>query len=159
MSQFTSDLEIGRRGELIALEAFTKLYPHCKFKDVARDKAYYYVGDIEVENTEKGTKAFIEVKNDSRIATTRNVLCEDEYFDKYNGEFYKGNMANVGTTFYCVVSEPERAIYILDYKELQKIYKQGEFKRIIHETQDTFAYLMPLSTLKRKGILLETINY
>jgi hypothetical protein len=159
MSQFTDDLAIGRRGELIALDVLSKLYKQCEFIDIARDKDFYYIGDIKVINKQSGNERFIEVKNDSRIADTHNVLCEDEYFNKYDGEFYKGNMHNCGTWLYCVVSEQERKIYTFDYAALQAIYRKGEFKRIKHETQDTYAYLLPIGTLARKGILLETINY
>lgn len=159
MSQFTNDLAIGRRGELIVLDTFSKIHNNCEFIDVAKDKDFYYIGDIKVINKDSGNERFIEVKNDSRIAATKNVFCEDEYFNKYDGEFYNGNMRNNGTWLYCVVSEQERKIYTFDYKELQKIYKKGEFKRVVHETQDTYGYTLPLSTLRVKGILLETVNY
>lgn len=159
MSQFTDDLAIGRRAELIVKDVFSKLYEQCEFIDVAANKDFYYIGDIKVINKMSGNERYIEVKNDSRIADTHNVLCEDEYFNKYNGEFIKGNMHNCGTWLYCVVSEQERKIYTFDYAALQAIYRKGEFKQIKHNTQDTYAYLLPLSMLKNRGILLETINY
>ena len=159
MSQFTDDLTKGRRGELIALDVFSKLYEQYEFIDVAKDKDFYYIGDIKVVKKQSGNERFIEVKNDSRIADTHNVLCEDKYFSKYDGKFHKGNMHNSGTWLYCVVSEQERKIYTFDYVALQAIYRTGTPKEIEHKTQDTYAYLLSLSTLEAKGILLGTINY
>ena len=43
MSQFTDDLAIGRRAELIVKDVFSKLYEQCEFIDVAANKDFYYI--------------------------------------------------------------------------------------------------------------------
>jgi hypothetical protein len=60
---------------------------------------------------------------------------------------------------YCIVSQPERKLYILDYKRLREIYKKGEFKVIPHTQQTTYCYLLELCRAKQWGALINTINY
>ena len=60
---------------------------------------------------------------------------------------------------YTVVSEPERKIYVIDFKILKEIYKKGEFKRINHYAQFTDAYLLSLGMIKKYGGLIDTIEY
>lgn len=158
-SDFERDLDIGRTAELIALAQLPSVYPQYNYEDVATIPSYYYKGDIIATDKETGNVYFIEVKNDGRIADTRNVLCE-EYTRNNKGELKDGNMKNIDTFLYCVVSVSERKIYVISYKKLKEIYKErGRYMEIPHATQTTLCYLLPLTELEAAGGLLNTINY
>ena len=58
---------------------------------------------------------------------------------------------------YTIVSESERKIYVLDFKELKRIYRRGEFKQINHPAQITYCYLLPLGLAKKA--MIEVIDY
>ena len=56
---------------------------------------------------------FIEVKNDSRIADTGNVLCEEEVYYKKNDYYGKGNMYSNADVF-AIVSKQNQKIYFIN---------------------------------------------
>lgn len=160
LANFTRDLGIGRRAEVIALEVFRQLTNDFTFEDVANQKEYYHIGDIKAIEKATGDSFFLEIKNDSRIADTHNVLCEDSVYYYRDGVTKQGNMYNQGTRYYCVVSERERKIYMIDFFILQSIYKKrGRFIRIPHAEQESNCYLVSLKTLEEAGALKGTINY
>lgn len=68
LENFTRDLGIGRRAELIALEVFRSMTNEFIFEDVADQKEYYHIGDIKATEKATGDSFFLEIKNDSRIA-------------------------------------------------------------------------------------------
>lgn len=160
LKNFTRDLGIGRRAELIALEVFRQITDDFTFEDVANQKEYYHIGDIKITEKATGDYFFAEIKNDSRIADTHNVLCEDSVYYYKDGTTKRGNMYNEGTRYYCVVSERERKIYMIDFFTLQSIYKKrGRFMTIKHTEQETNCYLVSLKTLEEVGALKGTISY
>ena len=61
------------------------------------------MGDIIITTT-SGVSYNVEVKDDSVIAKTKNILCEDEVYYKKTGTYKIGNMYNNNTDIYCVVS-------------------------------------------------------
>jgi hypothetical protein len=66
----------------------------------------------------------IEVKNDEVIHKTGNVLCEEEvYYKSY--DFWKSGFMYSDYEIYCVVSEADRRIYVIDFKVLKAHYKSG----------------------------------
>ena len=152
MSQFEVDKEKARKGEELVLEVLKRQFPTHSFTLVSTNPCYYDKGDILADG------CFIEVKTDSRFAQTRNILCEDEVYDKRSGILYKGNMHSQ-YEYYAILSEKENAIYFFDFSALKRIYKQGEFKRIEHPTQYTDAFLVPLWMAKREGALLARLEY
>jgi hypothetical protein len=69
-------------------------------RSCTNDYSFSWVGD-DYESRHKGdvlavaadgTKIYIEVKNDSRIAETHNVLLEEENYFKANMAYVKGNL-------------------------------------------------------------------
>jgi hypothetical protein len=65
-----------------------------------------------------GKEIMIEVKDDSKIAETQNVLCEEEvYYDNIQ-DFVKGNFHS-DYEIYCVVSKAERKVYVMDFSILK----------------------------------------
>lgn len=158
LKDFKRDFEVGKAAERIVLDTFASLTTDYTFVDVSNDSSCYYKGDIKAVAAD-GTELYIEVKNDSRIADTGRVLCEEEVYMKNSDYFSKGNMS-CNCDYYCIVSESEKRIYVLDFKVLKSIYKKyGEFKVIHHPQQDTYAYLLDLCWAKSKGALIHKINY
>lgn len=157
LTEFNKDLEAARGAEYLVLQELSKRDKSIQFQWVGDQPEYYYKGDI-IATAADGKQYFIEVKNDSRIADTYNVLCEDEVYYKKSGYFGKGGMYNT-TDIYCVVSEQQKKIYVIDFKVLQSNYRNYEFKIIRHKDQDTYAYFMPIGKIRKYGGLLATIEY
>lgn len=160
LSNFHKDREAAREAEQIVFNTFNSLATGVKFEDVADNPLYYYKGDIVATDLKTGKEYYIEVKDDSRIADTQRILCEEENYLKEDGRFIEGNMCNNFTDIYCIVSKAERKIYILDFKTLQRIYrKYGDFKIIYHAQQDTYCYLLQLCRAKQFGALIKVVEY
>lgn len=153
------DLEKGRRGEQITLETLSSIdfNSKCAFEYVGDKPAYYKYGDIRAIRDD-GSIFMLEVKNDERIAETHNVLCEELVVYHNTGDIKDGYMYNY-YEYYCIVSEPERKIYILDFKVMKKIYKQGQFRTFPHKDQTTYGYLLPLKLIERNDGLITILDY
>lgn len=157
LDNFYRDLEKGKKAEAIVLSAFSNATKDYKFEDVSNQRSFFYKGDIKAVAAD-GREIFIEVKNDSRIAETHNILCEEEVYYK-NADYYgSGNMES-DSDIYVVVSQAEKKIYVIDFKILKSIYKKGEYKEITHPQQITFCYLLPLSIVRKNGGLIATLDY
>lgn len=157
LNEFWTDLEAAKAAERIALEELSKYYDGWSLEDVSEDRSCYYLGDLKATSA-TGAVNYIEVKDDSVIYKTKNVLCEDEVYYKEGGYFGQGNMHN-GGDLYCIVSQPERKIYLIDYARLREIYKKGEFKMINHPKQYSNCYLLELCRVKQWGALIDVIKY
>lgn len=157
LNNFYSDLAQAKEAEDIVLNTFSAMTDKYTFNPVSDNPAYYYKGDI-IAISEDGREIGIEVKDDSRIADTSNVLCEEEVYYKYNDYYGKGNMQS-NYDIYCVVSRKEQKIYVIDFNILRANYKKGEFCEVRHPQQITYCYLLNLGTIKRLGGLIATIHY
>lgn len=100
----------------------SSLYPNYSWEDVSDIREYRYRGDIRATDKETGQQFYFEVKDDSRIAETANILCEEENYLKETDRYISGGMY-ADNDYYCVLSQKERKIYIFDFKILQQIYK------------------------------------
>lgn len=156
LSNFKRDLEAARDAEILVLQLLAGATQEYSFEYVGENPAYYHFGDIKAIHKDTQKEIFIEVKDDSRIADTDNILCEDRV--DYSDYSAIGNIHS-GYDVYVVVSKQERKIYVLDGKVLKANYKLGQYKYIQHSEQATAAYLLPLVIMKRKGGLLATISY
>jgi len=158
LKDFHSDLANAKIAEKIVRDTLASLTTDYTFEDVSDDPQFYYKGDIRAVGDNK--ELYIEVKDDSRIADTGNILCEEEVYYKDDDRFAKGNMY-CDSDYYCVVSQQERKIYVLDFKILKTIYRKysEDFKIIKHSEQDTYAYLLPICRAKQFGALLYKLNY
>ena len=105
---FYSDLAKAKGAENIVRETFSQLASGYTFEDCSNDKECYYRGDIRAIAPD-GREIYIEVKDDSRIHETHNVLCEYEVYYKESDYYGKGNMKS-NYDIYCVVSQQERKI-------------------------------------------------
>ena len=158
LKNFKTDLENAKSAERLVQQIFSELTNCYEFVDVSEDRSCYSLGDIKAIEKTTGREIFIEVKDDSRIADTRNILCEEEVYYKESDYSVKGNMYN-NSDIYCVVSKSERKIYVLDFKILQQNRRKGFFKVIRHPQQESDCYLLPLCFAKRFGALITILDY
>lgn len=158
LREFKKDLENAKEAEKLVLELLQSRNPRYIFEDVSDDISCRYKGDIKATSKELGVVFYIEIKDDSRIADTRRVLCEEEVLIYESGYCMSGNMHNK-TDFYFVVSKSEKIVYIFDFKKLQEIYKKGEYKVIRHADQESVCYLVDLWLCKRAGALIYKLKY
>lgn len=100
---FWKDLAAAKPAEKLVLDTFSSLTTDYTFTDVSNVKECRYKGDIKATAAD-GKELFIEVKNDSRIANTNNVLCEYQNYIKDGGYYIKGNMCSE-YDIYCIVSQ------------------------------------------------------
>ena len=156
VDNFFSDLQDARTAEEQVLKTFSSLSTDYSFVDVSSDRSCFHRGDI-IAIDKKCRQTFIEVKKDGRIAQTRNVLCE-EMVDFHGSGRKQGNMYS-DYEIYCVVSEAESAIYVIDFKVLRAHYKEGRKAIIPHAQQTTYAYLLPLKRIKELGGLIAIVDY
>ena len=124
LTNFYDDLNKARAAERLTLDTLAALTTNYAFEMVADQREYFYKGDILATDCRTGKQYFIEVKDDSRIAETRNILCEYEVYFKDGGYTRKGNMYCESDVF-AIVSKAEQKIYLIDFKTLQANYKRG----------------------------------
>ena len=157
VSNFWEDLRNARSAEDIVRETFSSLTDKYTFIDVGSQREYYHKGDIKAVAAD-GKEVFIEVKNDSRIADTHNLLCEEENYYYATGETIKGNFYS-DYQIYCVVSQAERKIYVMDFAKLKAHYKSGRYKEVYHAEQISSFFLCPLDDVKAWGAMIDIIDY
>lgn len=157
IKQFKIDLNNARTAEQLVLDVFSELTEEYTFTNVGDQREYFKRGDIKAVD-KNGNEIMIEVKNDSRIHETGNVLCEEENYFFDSGSYVDGNFHS-NYEIYCVVSQAERKIYVMDFKVLQANYKKGEFKAIHHPEQISYCYMLPLYIVKRYGGLIAEVSY
>lgn len=156
IDNFFTDLNAARGAEELVRKTFSSLSSDYSFIDVSGDRSCWHKGDILAVD-KQCRQIFIEVKCDGRIAQTRNILCEEavEYCGRgrVKGNFYSDYQ------IYCVVSEAESAIYVIDFAILRAHYKEGKKVVIPHAQQTTYAYLLPLTKIKELGGLIAIVDY
>jgi hypothetical protein len=152
---FYEDLAKARKSEELVKNILAEKAPENIYVLTGDD--YQNQGDIMVFAPD-GSVHFVEVKDDSCIAKTRNVLCEDEVYYGDNDKLLPGNMHS-NYEIYCVLSQSERKLYIIDFNILRANYKRGYYKEIQHPQQITYAYLVELWKIKKWGGLIATLSY
>ena len=157
MTQFEKDLQAAKPAEELARKVLSNLTKEYEFVDVADVPKYYDYGDIMAIG-KNNSHFFIDVKNDSRIWETKNILCEEYVYDKRYDREVKGFMYS-HYDYLCIVSQKESRLYIIDFKVLQQIYKKGELRIFNHPTQYTEGYLVNIAAVKRYKGLKAIINY
>lgn len=156
VSNFQADLAAGKEAEVIVAQWLADA--GYQVEDVSNIPEFYYRGDLLI-TLPTGEKRFIEVKNDTVISTTGNILCEEEQYFKEGGYFKKGFMYN-DYDIYAVVSQSENKIYFFDFCKMKEIYKKyGTYKHIDHPQQYSDCYLLEICRAKQFGALITTVNY
>ena len=157
LKEFRKDLEAAREGERATEMYFRCLSDKYDFINVGENPAYYNKGDILAIDKETGKQVCIEVKQDGRIAQTRNVLLEDEV-DYFGRGLKKGNLHS-DYEIYAIVSPQKQKILVLDFEVLKKNYRKGNYTIIPHEDQVTFCYLLPIDLIERLGGVIAVVDY
>lgn len=155
--QFLKDLAAAKGAEETVLNTFSHLTDDYAFEDVSNKCSCFHKGDIKCIDRTTGKEIYIEVKDDSRIADTRNVLCEE--FVHYNSGYDVDGFMYNDYEIFAIVSKSERKIYVIDFKTLQKNYRKGELKKIDHPHQYSITYLCGLHQIKAWNALITTIDY
>ena len=156
LSSFSADLAAAKEAEQIVKDFLAAA--GCQVLDVSNDPQSYHKGDLLV-TLPTGEQRYVEVKDDSRIADTRNILCEEEVYYKESGRLVLGNMHS-DYDIYAVVSKKEKLIYFFDFNKLKEIYKKyGMYKTINHPEQYSNCYLLEMCRAKQFGALIAKINY
>ena len=115
------------------------------------------MGDI-IAKKDDGEYWYIDVKDDSRIADTHNILCEDKVYYRKQAEFKDGFMHS-GYNFLAIVSQPEKKIYIVNFDKLRKHYKEGERREMHYSWQYSVCYLFPLKLAYKYNMIEAEIEY
>lgn len=157
VANFYRDLEKARKAEDLVRDVFASMTDDYTFTTVGDQREYFHKGDILAVDA-NGNKHFIEVKDDSCIGRTQNVLCEEEVFYNSIGDYLPGNMYS-DYEIYCVVSQDTRKIYVIDFKVLKRIYHKGRYTDMPHKDQTSFVYLVPVAMIKRENGLIAVIDY
>lgn len=156
LDNFDTDLAWGKRAERIVARLAQS--NGVQVQDISDLPQYRQCGDLLI-TLASGQQYYLEVKNDSVVGSSGNILCEEEVYYKENDYFKPGFMYN-HSDFLLVVSESQREIYVLDFKIMQQIYKtKGQYKFFDYPQQSSDCYLVPLWLAKKYGAWLETINY
>lgn len=156
LSNFKTDLAAAKEAEQITKTALAAA--GYKVQDVSNNPEYYHKGDLQII-LPTGELRYVEVKDDSRIGDTQNILCEEEVYYKESDRYVKGNMYS-DYDIYAVVSKKEKVIYFFDFSKLKEIYKRyGTYKRINHPEQYSECYLLELCRAIQFKALIKKINY
>lgn len=158
LPEFLEAVKAAKPSEYLVAKEFAARNPEWITENVGDIRKYFYKGDIKITNKNSGEVRFIEVKNDSRIAQTQRVLCEEYVSYKSEDQIKDGCMYS-DYDIYAIVSESERKIYYIDFKKLKEFYKMGEYKEIPHRAQTTYCYLVDLQLIAKKGALMGITNY
>ena len=145
LKSFKEDLAAAKEAEQLVREYLAAA--NYEVLDVSEDPQYYHKGDLQI-TLPTGEIKFVEVKDDSRIADTQNILCEEEVYYKETGRLVPGNMYS-DYDIYAVVSKTANKIYFFDFAKLKEIYKKyGMYKTINHSEQYSNCYLLELCRAK-----------
>ena len=156
LTNFKEDLAAAKEAEQIVKNAITAA--GYKVFDVADQPQFYHKGDLQIE-LPSGELRYVEVKDDSRIADTRNILLEDEVYYKESGRLVPGNIHGE-YDIYAVVSKPERKIYFFDFDKLKEVGKKyGTYKMINHPEQYSNCYLLEMCRASQFKALIARVEY
>lgn len=156
LSKFKEDLAAAKPAEQIVKRVIAAA--NIEVLDVSEDPQSYHKGDLLI-TLPTGEQRYVEVKSDSRIADTKNILLEEEVFYKESRRLVLGNMHS-DYDIYAVVSCETREIYFFEFSILKQIYKRyGTYKTIHHAEQYSNCYLLELCRAKQFGALITKVNY
>jgi|GEM_PF-2115971 len=159
VSNFFSDLRKAKVGEGIVLDVLRNCSKDkYEISDVSDNRDYYYKGDIDVYDSGEDKHYLIDVKMDSKIAETHNILCEEEVYYEETGEYRPGNMAS-DYDYIAIISVKAQKIYIIDFQLLKAHYKEGRDYVKNHGEQTTYGTLFSLAKARDYGMIDAVIDY
>ena len=150
---FNNNTEIAREAEEITIDLLYQLIPGTKFKSVHDDPSCFHLGDILSSDGK-----YYDAKDDGVIHRTGNVFCEEQKYWR-NGKTGDGWMRNGQYDYLCVLDMIKHNLYVLDFKKLKKVYKQGRFIKTDMGDNITSGYCFPLWKCRKMGILVYETEY
>lgn len=157
-STFKHDAAAALPGELKTMEVLASLTNDYTFTHIDNQRVLGKKGDIKAVDNKSGKTYYIEVKNDSRIAETGNVLCEyQKYFADTNT--YKPGCMSYDYEVFIVNSIKNHYLYVIDFSKLRTFYFTGRYVEIRYPDETTYGYLVKLDEIKRRGALMNVIQY
>lgn len=158
-NKFQKDLAKAKIGENIVFQVLQGCTDKYEIVNVSNEKDYWHKGDFILNDVDEGVSYFLDVKDDSRIYDTHNLLAEHKVWYK-NGGLKDGFMFS-GYDYVAYLSQQDKIIYMLDFKLWQRYYlsKSDRHLNIGHGYQSTDAYLMSLDKARKLGIVIAEIEY
>lgn len=158
---FYSDLAKAKKGEDIVRQVLQGCQDKYSITDVSEIKEMWHRGDIEIHDVEENISYYLDVKDDSRIAQTGNLLAEHRVYYVKDNKWTEGFMQRATYDYVGYLSQQNKIIYILDFKLWQKYYlsKSEKHIHIPHGYQTTDGYLMSLDKARKLGIVIAEIKY
>ena len=101
-NEFLNDAAAAKHAEELVAAIMSSLVSSWNFEVIDGEDENQHKGDIRVTDPITGFSLFLEVKNDSRIAETDNVLCE--YLKFFYDKGYKPGNMTYDYEYYCVLS-------------------------------------------------------
>lgn len=163
VENFKRDVKRAKIAEINVLELFNQLniFEDYEFKNVTDVKECWHKGDIEVTDF-YGNTLYVDVKDDSCIGKTQNVLCEERVYYYSNNKVARGFMYS-DYDWLAVYSKDKKEVYLLDFNILKQIYKLGNYRSHMIQPnsrdQHSEVYLLPLSYCKKYGAWKYTIHF
>ena len=157
VTNFYKDLKKAKVGEAITLDVLRNSTLDYDFNDVSEEEEYRYLGDIEAVN-DWNERKYLDVKMDSRIAETGNILCEYKVYFKDTGTYAKGNMQS-NYDYLAIISVEAKKIWIIDFPLLKKHYKEGKPYTKDHGEQITYGTLFSLNKARKYNMVVAEITY
>lgn len=158
---FYEDLAKAKKGEAIVLEVLSNATTDYDFNDVSNDQQYFHRGDIECYDNFWFVHYYIDVKDDSCVSYTGNILAEHRVWYRSSG-WKEGFMQSANYDYVAYLSQPDNKIYMLDFEAWKKNYRK-HFKKHINiphgGEQTTDGYLMSLKEARELGIIIAEIDY
>lgn len=144
MDDFYLDLQRGKRGEKLVIDALTAR-GH-KVDDVS-DNWKYRRNDIDLllENKQKQT-ATLEIKNDQKSEYTGNVFIET-YNSNNQSHSYKGWFFYCRADFICFLQENKGAAHIVALDDIRKAIENNRYRTA--NSINASGYLMPIEDIKQ----------
>lgn len=161
-TDFLRDLQKAQTGENIVCDVLSKLLGEDDYtiNNVALDEQFYYKGDIAVTDS-WGDTVYIDVKDDSCICNTGNILAEHRVWIRGKG-WVDGFMQKAQYDYVAYLSQPDKKIYILDFALWKKYYKTVFVRHLFIDhngEQTTDGFLMRLDSARDLGIVVMEIGY
>lgn len=143
--------EMAKKSEDIVIELMTQLKPGTEFKSLHDDTAMWHYGDI------LGTDGkYYDAKDDGLIYRTGNVFAED-VIQWDTGEVTNGWMRNSKYNYVCVLDLIECNMWVLDFKELKRIYRDsGNVRRPSYHKDKSvsYGYCVPLWKCRENNVIV-----
>ena len=143
---FEGQLEVGARGEDIAVKIFKDCWENCRYEDVSKDKEFQN-DDVDFLVDIDGRMIKIEVKNDTQAHKTGN-LCYERY-----SCFQRKTLGGFEKT------TADYILYIIEGSKTAYLIHTNSLRDYIHNNEDTLKKVYPNTTHKEAKFKYNSLCY